>query len=691
MRPKSYAILLLGALALAALPAAGQKITVKDLPSKYRDWIEEEVGYIISPKEKAVFLQLGNDREREMFITAFWKARDNDPNTPENPFKDEHYRRIEYANKNFGRGRKAGGWRSDMGRIYILLGEPRTIERYENETNLYPMIVWFYSGLTGSGLPNSFNVVFFKEDSAGDFILYSPVRDGPQKLMPFYNGDMTNYLQAWGELRKTVNPTVADLSMSLIPGEYARGMNPTMSSDILISQKIPRMGFESVKDAYAEKLLRYKDIVEVEYTANYIENDALVQVTRDSAGRAFVHYLIEPARLSIERFEGVFRTVFDVNGIVSDAQGKTIYQFDRRVPLELNAEQFARIKDRLVSYQDAFPIIEGDYKLSLLWKNTVSKEFSSLEADLKIPPARTLTLSAPILANRIVRNPAFNGQVKPFTVGDTQVVASPRNDFAVDDTLTLFCELGGLTDALKADGSLAITLSRNEQVVAARSVPLAGAADPLRVMEDFPLASFPPDYYMAEVAVLDAAKAAVLSSKTPFYITLNRTLPRSWIMYAPLPPANDPSYVNIRGRQYHQAGDMAKARPLLEDAHRRVPDSAPFAIDLCKLLFELKDHDGVRTVALPFYRDKQNYEFAQYLGESSQALGRYDEAIVYYKDFLTHFGTNLIVLNSIGDCYVQTGDLAGAITVWKRSLELDPAQGELKKKLAAIQDKIKEE
>jgi len=689
MRPRSLAFIL-GALALAALPGVAQKISVKDLPPRHRAWLEEEAGYIISPKEKAVFLQLGNDRERDMFITAFWKARDDDPNTPENPYKEEHYRRLEYANKTFGRGLKAGGWRSDMGRVYITLGEPKTIERYENEANIYPMIVWFYSGIMGGGLPSAFNVVFFKKDAAGDYILYSPVRDGPQKLMVFYNGDMTNYLQAWGELR-LINPVLADLSMSLIPGEYVEGMNPSPSSDILISQKIPKVGYDSVKDAYAEKLLRYKDIVEVEYTANYIENDALVQISRDAAGRAFVHYLIEPARLSIERFEGVFRTVFDVNGIVSDAQGRTIHQFDRRVPLELNADQFSKIRDRLVSFQDAFPLIEGDYKLSLLWKNTVSKEFTSLEAELKIPPARTLTLSTPILANRVVRNPAFAGQIKPFTIGDTQIVASPRNDFTVNDTLTLFCELGGLTDELKANGSLSITLSRNEQVVAAKSRPLAGAADPFRVMEEFPLAAFPPDYYQADVAVLDAAKTAVLSSKASFYISLNTALPRSWIMYAPLPPANDPAYANMRGKQYLQAGNPAKARPLLEEAYRRSPDSVPFALDVCKLLFEAKDYDGVRNVALPFYRDKQNYEFAQYLGESAQALGRYDEAIVYYRDYLTHFGTNLNVLNSIGDCYVQTGDLAGAITVWKRSLELSPNQDELKKKLAAIQDKIKEE
>ena len=690
MRLKSIAILVVVvAAALAALPAAVQKTAVKDLAPKFRAWLEEDVVYIISPKEKDVFLQLTNDREREMFITAFWKARDEDPSTPENKVKDEHYRRIEYANKNFGRGLKAGGWRSDMGRIYITLGEPKTIDKYENDSNVYPMIVWFYSGIMGAGLPNSFNVVFFKKDAAGDYILYSPIRDGPQKLMPFYNGDMTNYLQAWGELRQR-DATLADLSMSLIPGEYVEGMTPTPSSDILLFSKIPKKGYDSVKDGYAEKLLRYKDIVEVEYTANYIESDALVQVTRDPAGRAFVHYLIEPSRLSIERYEGLYRTTFDVNGIVSDSSGKTIYQFDRRIPLELDGEQFAKIRDRLVSYQDAFPIIEGDYKVSLLWKNTASKEFTSVEAALKIPPARSLTLSAPILANRVIHNPAFAGQIKPFTIGETQLVASPRNDFTVQDTLTLFCEVGGLSGELKAKGSLSITLTRNDQVVAAVSKPLADAPEPFRVLEDFPLANFPPDYYQANVEVLDAAKTAVLSSKASFYITLNTSLPRSWIMYAPLPPASDPSYVNIRGMQYFHAGDITKARPLLEEASRRSPDSAPFALDLCMVLFELKDYDGIRNLATPFYRDKKNYEFAQYLGESSQALGRYGEAIGFYRDYLTYFGTNLIVLNAIGDCYVQTGDLAGAITVWRKSLELNPNQAELKQKLAAIQDKIKE-
>jgi GWxTD domain-containing protein len=683
------AIALLCGVLLAGLPAVGQKASVKDLPPRFRAWLEEEVVYIIGPKEKEVFLQLSNDRERDMFIVAFWKARDPDLATPQNEFKDEHDRRIEYANLWFGRGRKAGGWRSDMGRIYITLGEPKTIDKFENMSNIYPLVVWFYSGLTGAGLPSAFNVVFFKKDDAGDYILYSPVRDGPQKLMPFYNGDMTNYLKAWGEL-SLIDPTLAEIAMSLIPGEYVMGMNPSQSSDILISNKIPKFAYDSVKSAYAEKLLKYKDIIEVDYTANYIESDALVQVHRDEGGRAFVHYLIEPSKLSIERWEGIYRTTFNVNGIVSDLQGKTVYQFDRMIPVELRPEQFTMIKDRLVSFQDAFPLIEGDYKLSILWKNTISKEFTSVEASLKIPPARSLTLSTPILANRIVRNPAFAGQVKPFTVGETQLVASPRNDFAAQDTLSLYCELGGLTDELKRSGSVSVTITRDDQVVASTVKALRDDPDPLHIIEGFPLAGYSPAYYWANVTLLDAAKTAVLSSKTAFYVSLSQALPRSWILYAPLPPAGDPAYVNILGMQYLQLGDLGKARALLETAFRRSSNSVPFAFDFCRVLFAQKDYEGVSSVALPFYRDQSKFEFAQFLGESAQALSRYAEAIGYYKDYLTSFGTNLNVLNSIGECYVKIGDFQNALTAWKRSLELNPAQEALKKKVAELQAKIKE-
>jgi GWxTD domain-containing protein len=105
------------------MSALGQKKkSPKDLEPKYQKWLQEEVVYIITPKEKEVFLQLETDPQREKFIEAFWKVRNPNPNTPENEFKKEHYRRIQYANQHFGKEGPGQGWRSDMGRIYVILG-----------------------------------------------------------------------------------------------------------------------------------------------------------------------------------------------------------------------------------------------------------------------------------------------------------------------------------------------------------------------------------------------------------------------------------------------------------------------------------------------------------------------------------------------------------------------------------------
>lgn len=89
----------------------------KDLPQRHKKWLDVEVSYIITPKEKEVFLKLESDKERDLFIEAFWKQRDHTPSTPENEFKEDHYQRIKYANKMFSRGTTKPGWKTDRGKI----------------------------------------------------------------------------------------------------------------------------------------------------------------------------------------------------------------------------------------------------------------------------------------------------------------------------------------------------------------------------------------------------------------------------------------------------------------------------------------------------------------------------------------------------------------------------------------------
>ncbi len=175
-RTAAFALLgfiVLAAFTLGAVPA-GQKEGKPALPDRYKAWLEEEVVYIIAPMERDVFLKLQSDRERELFIEAFWKQRDPNTGTPENEFKTEHARRIAHANRYLGRDAPKPGWKTDRGRMYIILGEPRDTQRYEGKSSTYDTEIWFYQGLTDLGLPAAFNLVFFREYGRGEYRLYSP-------------------------------------------------------------------------------------------------------------------------------------------------------------------------------------------------------------------------------------------------------------------------------------------------------------------------------------------------------------------------------------------------------------------------------------------------------------------------------------------------------------------------------------
>jgi len=688
MRKKTIPLSFLVLFLLSVLPAynsQGEK-RAKDLLKEYRKWLEEEVVYIITPREKKVFLQLESDRERNIFIEAFWKHRDPNPNTPENEFKKEHYRRIKYANQWLGKESPGPGWRAAMGRIYIILGEPNMIEKYENLSEIYPVIIWFYEGKMEYGLPNAFNVAFFKRSGMGEYELYTPVKFGPQALLIHYKGDPTNYLGAYRELSK-IEPSVADISLSLIPGESTYLPSPSIASELLIQSKIPSAPHEKVKDTYAEKLLKYKDIVEVEYTANYIDSDSYVNVIRDKSGIFFVHYLIEPKRLSVEQYENEFFTNLEINGKISDLKGNTIFQFERTIPIKLNKDQLNKITRKLFSFQDIFPLIGGNYKLDLLLKNAVSKEFTSLEKDIIIPEASNLQMSSPILANKIVKNSKYKGKNKAFLIGNIQLIPSPRNDFSLRDNLYLFFQIYGLDEDLKENGYLEFSIFKNSEKIHSFIKCIKEYPDRTNFLEEFSLANFRPANYKIIVSLFNKNKDEILSERSNFYISPVSFLPRPWVLSVPMSSSADPLYLNILGNQLLNKKDIQRAKSLLEKAYRKNPNSIKFALDFSKALFAEKEYQRVKQVALPFLKDQEKYKFLGILGQSCQALGEFGDAISYYKDYLSHYGTNLNVLNSIGECYYILGNIEEALIAWGKSLEIDPKQEKLKKTVESIREK----
>src|SRR6185312_11736747 len=150
----------------------------KELETPWKKWLNEDVAYIITDEERKAFKQFSTDEEREQFIEAFWQRRDPTPDSVENEFKEEHYRRIAYANERFASG--IPGWKTDRGRIYIIWGPADNIEshptggtydRPENEgggtTETYPFEQWNYHYLEGIG--SNITIEFVDPSSTGEY------------------------------------------------------------------------------------------------------------------------------------------------------------------------------------------------------------------------------------------------------------------------------------------------------------------------------------------------------------------------------------------------------------------------------------------------------------------------------------------------------------------------------------------
>ncbi len=682
---RAIAFAVLASVSLTGLAAAA----ATQLPERYKKWLDEDVVYIISPVEKDVFRKLQTDRERDLFIEAFWKHRDPTPATPENEFKTEHYRRIGYANHFLGRESPKQGWRTDRGRVYIILGEPNDVNRITGRQGLYDTEIWFYQGKTDMGLPPGFNLVFFRENGTGSFRLYSPTSDGPQAFLTGYIGDSGDYYSAYMKLRD-IDVTLADTSMSLIPGDQTTGYGrPSLVSDMML-QKMETAPQRMVEDKYARKFLEYKDIVEVEYSANYLDSDSMVKVLRDRTGETFVHYAIEPRKLSVNNFENKYYTVLKLNGSVTTPDGRPVYQFDKTVNLEWGEEEMVARSNQPFDLHDVFILIPGDYKLSILVKNEVSKEFTSVEQALRIPgEGAGILMTTPILAYDVGPADPASAKVRPFRMAGRQLYCQPGRVFLRKDTLSLAYQLLGLGDDLRTKAEARYVFTRQGQPFRDLARKVSEYATLPDVIEAFPLADFPPDHYEVRISLV-ADGNEVVAAKDEFDVTFADTLPRPWIYARVLPEPSDPLYARLIGLQLYNLGRYEESRASLAAAHDRKP-SEETAADLARTLLALKDHAAIGPLLAPYLGKEKPARYEVYLmaGQAARESGNFARAIEIYDSAVTHYGANTALLNFVGEGYFGLGKYEEARAVWERSLAADPNQPEIRKKIELLKSKRK--
>ncbi|MFH2042769.1 MAG: GWxTD domain-containing protein [Acidobacteriota bacterium] len=660
------------------------------LPPIHKAWLEEEVVYIISPVEREVFLQLNTDRERDMFIQAFWKQRDPTPGTPENEFRKEHSDRISHANRRFGRGTPKPGWKTDRGRMYIILGEPNDIQRFEGKTQVYPTEVWFYQGKSDVGLPAGFSLVFFQESAVGEYRLYSPLADGPQALLTSYYGDPMDYYTAYTTLRE-FEADLAEVSLSLIPGEGSTiGGRPSMISDMLI-QRVEGTPQKQIQTRYARKFLEYKDIVEVEYSANYLDSDTLVKVIKDPSGLYFVHYAIEPARLSVGQYQNKYYTTLMLNGTVANMEGKTIHQFEKTINLEFDSEQIREIFRRPVSIRDMFPIIPGRYRVSVLVKNETSKEFTSLEREILIPDEEgTVQMTALILGYQVSSEEIRRDILRPFQMGPFRLAFQSNRVFLRQDELAVGFQMNGLKQELMSRGTIRYDFLQNDQPFHSETHPVTEYFFMPNILQKFSLEKFPPAHYKITAAfLLDGQE--VISGSEEFDITHSTAIPRPWVYAKLLSGPDSPAYAVVLGTQLYNSGRYPEALELFHKAWNALPGNQDIALELARTWMALQQYREIPPLLAPLVDAEQKetsaYEAYSLLGESYRKLSEWGKAVEVFNKALSRHGQNTGTLNALGFCHLQLGHPEEALAAWEKSLEIVEDQPEIRKQVEILKRK----
>src|SRR6185295_18115885 len=219
----------------------------KEIKTSFGRWIAEDVGYIITDEERRAFNTLNTDEERESFIEQFWLRRDPSPDTIENEFKEEHYRRIAYANERYASGIQ--GWRTDRGRIYITFGPPdeneshtsggqyqRPTEEGGGMTSTFPFEKWRYRYIEGVG--SDIEIEFVDPTMSGEFrMTMDPSEKDALLMVP--NAGLTMF-EELGLSKKADRFTRPDgMRLGIPQGQESRKMNPFERQEQLARLQTP--------------------------------------------------------------------------------------------------------------------------------------------------------------------------------------------------------------------------------------------------------------------------------------------------------------------------------------------------------------------------------------------------------------------------------------------------------------------
>jgi len=670
----------------AAQKKTTNKVKIKDLDKKYQHWWDL-VQYIITPMEKDIFFKLTNNRDRDSFINLFWNLRDPTKGTPQNEYKDEHMKRFNYASRYF-RGGPGPGWRSDRGRIYIVLGPPLNVNEVI-KSELMPVLIWEYFGNPENGLPTLFRIVFYKPGGAGDYKLYIPAVDGPLALLrtEIAKFDANDYYEIYEELMQ-VAPEVAEVSLSLIPKEGERFFSPSFQDPILIG-KIFDLPKRRINTTYARNFLNYKGLVETSVTTNYMNLKTDLYILKDPRlNLNFVHLALLPERISVDYSADANKYYFNFNLLVVLKKGEdVVFQYNKDFPFYYSEEDLEQKLSSGIIITDYFPVIEGEYRLVAVLQNSLNKEISYYERKISTDEAvgRKPQVYGPLMTYQL--NPPSQFAFAAFNIMGRVIKVDPQKTFGLKDTIySAFCIDRGEYEK-KTRVRLDVDCmdeARPYHKTYSFDMPEGKKFELFtRQLEELNYGN-----YTIKVSILGEDNSVLGSGEGVFVVSPLSTVSHPPLASKTLSTDNRFLFYTMVAQQYEHVKKLAKAELYYEKAFS-LNQSYPQLLKLyASFLLEQKKYDKMLTVIENLKnREKELFNYYTLKGRALYYNGMYADAVDTLLEANKIYDSDVTVLNTLGLSLIRIGEKEEAIKALSASLKILDTQTDI----AGLLKQLKEE
>ncbi len=509
-----------------------RKALQKELDKPYEKWLKEDVVYIISDEEKAAWKRLNTAEEKDAFIEQFWLRRDPTPDTPENEYKEEHYRRIAYSNEHFASG--IPGWKTDRGRTYIMFGPPDEIDAHPSggsysrpqeegggTTSTYPFEQWRYRYIEGVG--QEVILEFVDTTMSGEYHL---TMDPSEKDALLYvpNAGLTD-LEAMGLASKTDRFTRTDgTHLGTTLGATPESMNEFNRLERwALVQKAPPVKFKDL-EAVVDTKITY-NLLPFQIRTDFIK------ITNDTVLAALT-VQISNKDMTFTNKEGLQHAAVNVFGRVTTMTRRVAQTFEEVVTVDTPQELLPLTLERKNVYWQAMPLRPGRYRLNLVLKDVQSGNVGTVEKAIVVPgfDDETLATSTLILSDRIEKVATKDVGKGQFVIGSTKVRPSVNEVFKKSDNLGFYLQVYNLEADEKThrpDATITYELSKAGDPPGSKPVwdstetteQVPGANPQQMTLEHvLPLASLTPGRYTLQVKVTDKLGGKSISPSASFTV-----------------------------------------------------------------------------------------------------------------------------------------------------------------------------